>query len=109
MVRYLGWYANAARGKRRREAEQGNAAGLEARSREEPEDAFARRARLSWAKLIRKVYEVDPLRCAHCGSEMRILSFLLDPPVLRRILDPLAQHRGAEARDPPLPPERLAS
>ncbi len=51
MVRTWGWVANAARGKRRRQAEQGNAAGLEARSREEPEDAFARRARLSWACL----------------------------------------------------------
>jgi len=27
------------------------------------DDEFTRRARLSWAKLIRRVYEVDPLLC----------------------------------------------
>ncbi len=35
-------------------------------------------ARLSWAKLIRRVYEVDPLLCPFCGAEMRILAFILD-------------------------------
>lgn len=39
---------------------------------------------------------------------MRILTFLLDPPLVRKILDNLAQRRGTEARDPPLV-QRLAS
>ncbi len=38
---------------------------------------------------------------------MRILSFLLDPPVIRRILAHLDRKASAEARDPPL--QRLAS
>ncbi len=37
------------------------------------------RLRRQWAQMIRRIYEVDPLRCVHCGSEMRILSF---PPLL---------------------------
>ncbi|MEE8278599.1 MAG: hypothetical protein V3R89_07760 [Thermoanaerobaculia bacterium] len=42
-----------------------------------------------------------------CG---RILSFLLDPPVIRGILHHLDRKTAAaEARAPPLPPERLAS
>ena len=62
-------------------AEQGNAAGLEARSREESEDAFARRARLSWTKLIRRVYEVlnwTRLSCQHfVSNQVRLALFVL--------------------------------
>ncbi len=45
---------------------------------DEPADASSRRARLSWAKLIRRVYEVDPLLCPFCGAEMKILAFVVD-------------------------------
>ena len=30
-------------------------------------------ARSTWARLIKKVYEVDPLICPHCGGQMRFL------------------------------------
>ena len=56
--------------------------------------------RRGWAELIRRVYEVDPLRCPRCGAEMRIIAFILDPAVLRRILD----HSAAEGSDPRAPP-----
>ena len=36
----------------------------------DPVDTFTRQARLSWAKLIRRVYEVDPLLCPFCGAEI---------------------------------------
>ncbi len=42
------------------------------------DDEFTRRVRLTWAKLIRRVYEVDPLLCPFCGAEMKILAFILD-------------------------------
>ncbi len=110
-VRYYGRYANVVRARSgdltqenaRPEAPAG--AGDESDAVSAPE---RRRLRRLWAQMIRRIYEVDPLRCPHCGSEMRILSFLLDPPVIRRILDHLTQHRRAEPRDPPLP-HRLAS
>ena len=35
-------------------------------------------SRLTWAKLIRRVYEVAPLLCPFCGAEMKILAFILD-------------------------------
>ena len=43
------------------------------------------------AQLIRRIYEVDPLTCTECGGRMRIIAFLLDPPVIRKILDHLAE------------------
>ena len=32
----------------------------------------------SWARLISKVYEVDPLLCPKCGGEMEIAKFIID-------------------------------
>ena len=32
--------------------------------------------RSRWSALIRKVYEVDPLKCPECGGEMKIVSFI---------------------------------
>jgi hypothetical protein len=59
---------------------------------------FSREARSTWARLLRKIFEADPLVCA-CGARMRIVSFIVDPCVVDRIL----RHRESErcqARDP---------
>jgi hypothetical protein len=45
------------------------------------------------------VFDVDPLRCP-CGGTMRVIAFILDPKVIRKIL----QHRArpeARAHAPP--------
>jgi hypothetical protein len=52
-----------------------------------------------WAELIYRIYEVDPLTCARCGARMKILAFLIDPKVIRQILDHL--HGKARPRAPP--------
>ncbi len=64
---------------------------------------FAQRARAAWARLIRKVYEADPLECPQCKGPMRIIALIDDPGVVRRIL----AHRGlwapkASERSPPI-------
>ncbi len=62
-------------------------------------------SRANWARLIKKVFEVDPLLCAKCGSEMKIIAVLTDPKVVDRIIQHLQQNasRGpaAAARSPP--------
>jgi len=39
--------------------------------------------RKNWARLIQKIYEVDPLICPKCKDAMRIISFIEDPLVIR--------------------------
>jgi hypothetical protein len=62
-------------------------------------------ARSRWARLLARIYEIFPLRCPDCGSEMRILAFLTDPdPIgaILRCLDlPDTAPRLSPARAPP--------
>jgi hypothetical protein len=44
---------------------------------------FSREARSTWARLIRKIFEADPLLCS-CGARMRIVSFITEPRVIDR-------------------------
>ncbi len=102
MTRYWGWYANAARGKRHKAGQEVGA--IPRPGREVPVDAFTRLARLSWAKLIQRVYEVDPLLCPFCGSEMKILAFITDfatARAIRRSLKLPAQEPEPLAHGPP--------
>ena len=32
----------------------------------------------SWARLIARIYEVDPLRCRHCGGAMQLIVFIVE-------------------------------
>ena len=96
LVRYYGWYSNRSRGERN---------GLESESTPtpsdetiEPDTEFSQAARGAWARLIKKVYEVDPLICPHCGGEMRFLAVIEEALVIERIL----RHVGAWDPTPPL-------
>jgi len=42
--------------------------------------------RKSWRQLIYNIYEVDPLKCPECGSEMKIIAFIQDREELINIL-----------------------
>jgi hypothetical protein len=78
MVRYYGYYSNVSRGKRK-ETDDGVPSILEA-------DKSSKEYRKKWARLIQKIYEVDPLTCPKCGGVMRILSFIQDREVIQAIL-----------------------
>jgi hypothetical protein len=64
-------------------------------------------SRANWARLIQKIYEIDPLTCPKCNGTMRILAFIEEAAVIRNILDHLGlwdvpkrqPHRG---RGPPV-------
>jgi hypothetical protein len=32
--------------------------------------------RRRWAELLRRIFEVDPLRCPRCGDTMRVVGFI---------------------------------
>ena len=42
--------------------------------------------RQNWARLIQKIYEVDPLICPKCKGVMRVIAFIEDEPLIMKIL-----------------------
>ena len=120
-VRYLGAYANAKRRALRQAFEaRGESAPSDVAPGGETSDApppstgargfacargsaeAARRS--SWARMLRKVFEVEPLICPRCRQEMVIVAWITDPEVVDRILKH-RRERGLvspfESRAPP--------
>lgn len=100
----MGWYSNRARGERAKKALPHDGLFLPS-SGETPATEFAARAKADWARLIRKVYEADPLECPRCKGPMRVIALIEDPGVIRRILEHLGLWAPlATERSPPLGP-----
>ncbi len=60
---------------------------------------------LPWAKLIARVFESEVLVCPACGGEAKVIAAIVQPSVIRAILNSL----GLSPRAPPLAPARPAS
>jgi len=61
---------------------------------------------MTWAALIKAVYEVDPLKCPKCGGKMKIVGFIEESAVVEKILCHCklwkdASHQDASPRPPP--------
>ena len=51
-----------------------------------PEPVHNKCSRKAWARLIAKVYKVDPLVCPQCKAEMKVVAVIIDPIEVRKIL-----------------------
>jgi hypothetical protein len=107
IVRYYGHYSNKARGKRRRQSAAAVISGATSCPEEVQNDDFRRFCRRAWARLIRKVYLVDPMTCPKCGGRLRILSFIDNPSVIEKILRHLKLWDFPERSPPPRPSTTL--
>ena len=91
MVRYYGWYSNKKRGIRKKQSA--------AQSDPIQETEIDKSAAINistyipdkvpsekWRELIKKIWEIDPLICPQCGSEMSIIALIDDAHVIEKIL-----------------------
>jgi hypothetical protein len=46
----------------------------------------AKQSRAAWARLIKKVYDSDPLSCPRCHKPMRVVAVITDPAQVLKIL-----------------------
>ena len=60
-------------------------------------DISERASRKTWARLLAKIYEIDPFVCPKCGSEMRVIAVIQDVTEIKRIL----KHLKKVGRPPP--------
>jgi hypothetical protein len=106
-TRYYGWLSNRSRGDRTKARAavepsgakgpgppptQGNDAAMPAHTR--------KRFRLAWAALLKRVWDVDALRCLRCDGPMRIISAITQADVIARILRSVGLLHQARAPDP---------
>jgi hypothetical protein len=102
-ILYYGWYASRARGDRAKKSATAPAKS-QAEIVAETEEKAPLSLRRTWARLIAKVYESDPLIC-ECGSEMYVVSLIHDPEVIYRILSHLDlledEPQAGAGRSPP--------
>ena len=103
-VRYYGYYSCAARGKRLKDPlrSQEGSTSVHPNEPDPPPQTAALRKR--WADLLRRIYEVDPLVCPRCSAQMRVVSFITQPAVIRRILDHMRRTPRPATRPPPTAP-----
>ena len=56
------------------------------------ETAQGRPHRISWARLLERVFDIDMQHCPNCGGgELRIIAAILDRPVIEKILEHLGR------------------
>jgi hypothetical protein len=92
LVRYYGWYSNRSRGDRRKQGliRPGEKAETITEATEVltiTEPSAKKIPSKTWRECIKKVWEVDPLECPKCGAEMKIISFIDERLLIRRILE----------------------
>ncbi|MEO2048058.1 MAG: hypothetical protein ABGX16_15990, partial [Pirellulales bacterium] len=101
-VRYYGWYSSKSRGMRKKtEAETSP----KSTNPGNTSTVTSTRCSQTWAMLIKRVYENDPMVCTRCGGEMEVISFI-DPPqseVIEKILRHCGLWKASAPRGPPDP------
>lgn len=65
------------------------------------EDTVSRTYRLSWSVLLARIFQIE-MKCAHCGSKMKIVAAVTDPNSIRHYLE----GTGQSAEIPTLAPAR---
>ena len=65
----------------------------EARVVEERPSPAERRASLTWAKRLKRVFNIDTKTCSECTGAVKVIACIEDPKVIRQILDHL-KHKG---------------
>lgn len=68
----------------------------------EPNKEPVSKARISWARLLKRVFNIDVEVCEACGGKTKIIAAIEDPKVIRKILD----HLGFPTKPPAIAPAR---
>jgi len=77
---YCGYYSNVSRGKRKKQDMDESVPYIL-----ESEQSFKESIK-NWARLIQKIYEVDPLTCPKRASQRSVISVIGDEEVIKKIL-----------------------
>ena len=97
IVRYYGWYSNKSRGLRKKDKPVSPTIS----PAHEDLTHYQKKCRSAWARLIRKIYEVEPLVCPQCQHTMRIIAFIGSDAIIQKILKRLGLWETRSHSPPP--------
>ena len=93
LTRFYGAYSNRLRKSYR--AEDG-----EVTVRSVEDDWRLPKSSASWARLLKMVFEVDPLTCVRCGAAMRVIAVITTPALIDRLLNHVRGKAAEHGEDP---------
>jgi hypothetical protein len=91
MIRYYGHYSNKSRGMRKNMGiyRPGDEPKFESINDIEVIDVSEynppRIPSKTWRECIKRIFEIDPLRCPRCGGQLKIISFITDKKIIKKI------------------------
>jgi hypothetical protein len=79
--------------------------GNKVRVADEPATPAQRRASMTWAQRLKRVFNIDIETCSACGGAMKVIACIEDPVVIKQILDHL-KHKAETSETRALPESR---
>ncbi|MCP4128259.1 MAG: IS91 family transposase [Gammaproteobacteria bacterium] len=79
--------------------------GNKVRVADEPATPAQRRASMTWAQRLKRVFNIDIETCSTCGGAMKVIACIEDPVVIKQILDHL-KHKAETSESRALPESR---
>ena len=76
---------------------------------DEPNEPRRWSSRISWARLLKRVFEIDMEHCPNCGGELKVIAAILETAVIERILEHLGLPAAAWRRSHPCRQTSLAT
>lgn len=107
LIRYYGHYSNKARGMRKKAAAEQAEQGGKPSDGDDTSARTSARCSRTWAMLIKRVYEVDPMVCPKCGSWLQVVAFI--EAHQDEVIEKILRHRGMWRELAPRPPPDVAS
>ncbi|EJW9097990.1 hypothetical protein OC215_004877, partial [Salmonella enterica subsp. enterica serovar Infantis] len=68
--------------------------GNKVRVADEPATPAQRRASMTWAQRLKRVFNIDIETCSGCGGAMKVIACIEDPIVIKQILGSFAGGGG---------------
>jgi len=79
--------------------------GNKAKLADEQPTATERRASMSWAQRLKRVFNIDIETCRECGGAVKVIACIEDPEVIKQILDHL-KNKGDTSESRAIPESR---
>ena len=102
LIRYYGLYSSRSKGKNK-ENGINDKFGVKAHEVDDNqssdemtnvESVSSKKSKQTWAKLIQRVYEIDPLVCPKCQSEMKVIAVITEYDDIQKIIACLKKNKS---------------